>query len=851
MGVKPEVVFPFKKMILLELKWARLLLLLSGAAALGWQFIWTTQWTLLLGHEIYAVLAVAAAFLGGLCLGTWLIALPKMQSLGMLRIYVCAELLIAIWGVLLTLGLPLVGPVIAAGLGETPSAFTQAMLAFVFPLVVLLPSTFAMGVTLPAMMGLLRSRSKDMADLYAANTLGACIGVALIVFYALPQWGISQSAWGLCAVNVCCALLAWGMWRKQEPQQIAASKDVKFDGGLMLFMLGFWGMAYQVLAIRVLSLVTENTVYSYALLLMVYLAFHALGAALYKLLAKDNTTALNESFSIPLLVVSVLVGAWGLSMADDIFSWPSMLWGESVWSALAGECFAALLGLAIPSAAMGFVFAQQTIRQDGSQSWVAKSLFFNILGASLAPLVVGLLVFPAWGAAGVICLVLLGYTVLQSFKTVKDTLKLWPLGLTYVALGSFFSWTFLNIPPGGKALFFREGEMASVSVVQDVNNVAHLQINNRAQEGSSASSWVERRLAVVPLMFHEHPKKVLMLGLGTGFTANAAAEFGDVQVQAVELLPEVVQASEIFTRYPQSPKPTHPVQKITADARRFVNASTQSFDVIVADVYHPARSGAATLYTVEHFQKIKDRLNDGGVFCQWLALFQMDTQTLRTIVAAYQSVYPDAKAVLVSNSLDSPAIGLMAKKNTAWPLVADMQKKWRDPKIAFSAAQARLDDPYAVWGTVMADGESLREFTSGVKPNTDDHLQVSFKAPWVIYAPQEAPRDRLQEILDLWTTKPELAEPAATQKHLSAYSKAHKQYLELGMNIKANSDPLTLLNTVQEDLFAMIQLSPEFLPAQETLSALTSAVSPQHPKLARDIETRLQQIKLDKKQTSH
>jgi spermidine synthase len=838
----------FKKMILLELRWARLLLVLSGAAALGWQFIWTTQWTLLLGHEIYAVLAVAAAFLGGLCLGTWLIALPKMQSLGMLRVYVFAELLIAAWGVLLTLGLPQMGPFFAAGLGETPSAFTQAMFAFLFPFVVLLPSTFAMGVTLPAMMGLLRSRSKDMADLYAANTLGACIGVALIVFYALPEWGISQSAWGLCAVNVCCALLAWVMWRNQEPVQKPAGKDVKFDGGLTLFLLGFWGMAYQVLAIRVLSLVTENTVYSYALLLMVYLAFHAMGAALYKLIAKENTIASVESVAIPLLIVSVVMGAWGLSMADSLFAWPSMVWGTSMWSALAGEGFAALIGLAIPSAAMGFVFAQQTIRQDGSQGWVAKSLFFNILGASLAPLVVGLLVFPAWGAAGVICLVLLGYTALQSFKTVKDTLKLWPLGLTYVVLGGFFSWNFLNIPPGGKALFFRDGEMAAVSVVQDLNNVARLQINNRAQEGSSASSWVERRLAVLPLMFHEHPQKVLLLGLGTGFTANAAAEFGDVKVQAVELLAEVVQASEIFKRYPHMPKPTHPVQTITADARRFVNASTQSFDVIVADVYHPARSGAATLYTVEHFQKIKDTLNDGGVFCQWLALFQMDTQTLRTIVAAYQEVYPEAKAVLVSNSLDSPAIGLMARKNAAWPLVSDIQKKWLDPQIAFSAKQARLDDPYAVWGTVMADGDSLRAFTSGVKPNTDDHLLVSFKAPWVTYAPQETPRARLQEILGLWTTKPELAEPAGTQKRLSAYSQAHKQYLELGMNIRANEDPFTLLNAVQENLFTMIQLSPDFLPAQETLGSLADAVSAQHPNLAREVETKLKQLNLTLKE---
>ena len=837
-------------MILSQLTWARLLLLLSGAAALGWQFIWTTQWTLLLGHEIYAVLAVAAAFLGGLCLGTWLIARPQMQSLSMLRVYVAAEMVVALWGVLLTLGLPLMSPVIAAGLGETPSAFAQAMLAFVFPLVVLLPSTFAMGVTLPAMLGLLPSRSKDMADLYAANTLGACIGVALIVFYALPQWGISQSAWGLCAVNGACALLAWAMWRNQEPVPGATERDAKFDGGLMLFMFGFWGMAYQVLAIRVLSLVTENTVYSYALLLMVYLAFHALGAALYKLIAKEKTNASGESVAIPLLIVSVVIGAWGLSMADRLFAWPSVVWGQSVWSALAGEGFAALLGLAIPSAAMGYVFAQQTIRQDGSQGWVAKSMFFNILGAALAPLVIGLLVFPAWGAAGVICLVLLGYTALQSFKTFKDTLKLWPLGLTYVVLGGFFSWNFLNIPPGGKALFFREGEMASVSVVQDVNNVARLQINNRAQEGSSASSWVERRLAVVPLMFHEHPQQVLMLGLGTGFTANAAAEFGDVQVQAVELLPEVVQASEIFNRYPQSPKPTHPVQKITVDARRFVNASTQSFDVIVADVYHPARSGAATLYTVEHFQKIKDRLSEGGVFCQWLALFQMDTQTLRTIVAAYQAVYPDAKAVLVSNSLDSPAIGLIARKNAAWPLVSDMQKKWRDPQNELSATQARLQDPYAVWGTVMADAESLRAFTSGVKPNTDDHLQVSFKAPWVTYAPQESPRDRLQEILALWTTRPELAEPVPIQKRLSAYSQAHKQYFELGMNIKPNADPLSLLNAVQEEMFTIIRLSPDFLPAQETLVSLASAVAPQHPKLAKEVESRLEHLKLDTKQTS-
>ena len=179
-------------MILSDLRWARLLLVLSGAAALGWQFIWTTQWTLLLGHEIYAVLAVAASFLGGLCVGTWFMALPKVLTLNVLRLYVLAELAIATWAALLIFVVPGLSPSVAAWLGETPAPWMQAALAFLLPWLLLLPATFAMGITLPAMMGVLRSHSKNMPDLYAANTLGACLGVAVIVFYLLPDKAMLQ-----------------------------------------------------------------------------------------------------------------------------------------------------------------------------------------------------------------------------------------------------------------------------------------------------------------------------------------------------------------------------------------------------------------------------------------------------------------------------------------------------------------------------------------------------------------------------------------------------------------------------------------------------------------------------------
>ncbi len=839
-----EVVFSFLKMIFHELKWARLLLVLSGAAALGWQFIWTTQWSLLLGHEIYAVLAVAASFLGGLCLGTLFMGSPWGLSVGLLRIYIVAELIIAAWAQMLVNGLPYLGPFIAACLGETPAPWYQALMSFVLPFSMLLPCTFAMGLTLPAMLGILPIKSESMPDLYAANTLGACIGVAVIVFYLLSQWGISHSAWVLCTINLFCAWMAWLVWGKKEKTRTQSSTQASFKGGYRLLFLGFLGMGYQVFAIRVLSLVTENTVYSYALLLMVYLAFHAFGAAMFKHLKDSRHFVFNESISLGVLIASIFLGALGLSMAEILCAWPTALWGETIVNALAGEGLSALAGLALPSVAMGFVFTQQTLQNDQTQGWLGKSLFLNMLGAALAPLVIGLFVYPVWGAKGALFFLLIGYTALQKFNSAKDLFKLWPLSLLFVLLGGHFSWKFLTIPPGGKELFYQQGVMASVSVVQDINDVAHLSINNRVQEGSSASSWVERRLAVLPLLIHSHPQDILMLGLGTGFTANAAAQFNnDVQVEVVELLPEVTQASEIFQHYPNMPQPKKPVLKVTADARRYINGTTKTFDVIVADVYHPARSGAATLYTVEHFRKIKEKLNKGGVFCQWLALFQMDTQTLRAIIAAYQSVYPDAKAVLVSNSLDSPAIGLISKKDAPWPRISELGSKWHDPEMALSARQAHFADPYEVWGSVIADSQSLRKFTIGVMPNTDDHLQVSFKAPWVTYAPKETPRDRLAEVLSLWSVEPDASESIATQASLRSYSKAHNLYLQMGFKIKANSDPFLILSSIEEDLFDLLKISPQFHPAYETLATLGNAVSTLHPELGQSVMKRLSKLK--------
>jgi spermidine synthase len=135
---------------------AFLLMFASGACGLVWQMVWTAQFGLALGHEIVAVLSVVAAFFGGISAGSLLLAQRVELSLYPGRWYAGLEALITIWALLVSFASPLFFPHLSQWIGDEPSAVWHWALAFFIPLIALLPATFAMGATLPAMERLLR-----------------------------------------------------------------------------------------------------------------------------------------------------------------------------------------------------------------------------------------------------------------------------------------------------------------------------------------------------------------------------------------------------------------------------------------------------------------------------------------------------------------------------------------------------------------------------------------------------------------------------------------------------------------------------------------------------------------------
>jgi spermidine synthase len=313
----------------------------------------------------------------------------------------------------------------------------------------------------------------------------------------------------------------------------------------------------------------------------------------------------------------------------------------------------------------------------------------------------------------------------------------------------------------------------------------------------------------------------------------------------VELLPEVIAAADIFARAPGAPQAARPVRWLAADARRYVQAGDDHYDVIVADLFHPARNGAGTLYTVEQFAAVRARLATGGLFCQWLALHQMELVTLRSIVAAFLQVYPQGVAVLASNSLDTPVLGLLARPDAPRfdaqaplePLTADGAVAWQQARL-----RARLDDEFGLLGSLLAGPAALHQFAQGALINTDDRPRVVHGAPWDTYAPQTTPRQRLMVLIQaLQPQAPDLltdpASPAA--QRLQAYWSARQTYLELGMQVQADSDLARTLNRLQRPLLALLDQSADFTPARDALNAMANGMMQRDPDRAQQLRLAL------------
>jgi spermidine synthase len=690
--------------------------------------------------------------------------------------------------------------------------------------------------------------SGALPTLYAANTFGAVAGVLATTFGLVPGLGLVHTSMVCVLINLVCAAAAaklLGGSTAPSVQPTGGGSAAAIVPLVRLGVTGLLGIGYEVLGVRVLSQVAEDTVYTFAIFLAVYLLGTAAGAAIYRRASRLQSSGTQEKLLV-LLAAACLAGSGALWFAERTRQLAVAVLGPSMSAALAAEAFTALIAFGPPTLVMGALFSHLCELACEASASLGRALGVNMLGGALAPVLFGAVGFSLVGAKAALLTVSLGYLVLLPWRAWGRPLPWLPLSVGAAVAVFAPVLRYVEIPEGGRLVSYQEGVMAAVSVVEDADGVRRLRIDNREQEGTSRTVRVDARQAWLPLLLHPAPRRVLFLGLGTGVTASAAAANPALEVDAVELVPEVIAAATLFSDALPRGVPDPRLHLMRADARRFVRTTPVRYDVIIADNFHPARSGSGSLYTVEHFAAVRTRLDDRGVFCQWLPLHQLDLGTLRSIVRSFRTAFPDGWALLANNSLETPVIGLVGRGAPARFDPAAVRARLAAAQPDAPLVALGIEDDFALLGGFIAGPKALAAFAGETATNTDDRPVVAYRAPRIAYAPDSLPRDRLIELLGQLSIEPEellASMPShAWAQRLAAYWRARDRFIVAGRHIQPGGGVQDMLQQVREPLLTILHDSPDFRPAYDPLLRMAAALAPTDAPAARALLEQLDAV---------
>ena len=276
----------------------------------------------------------------------------------------------------------------------------------------------------------------------------------------------------------------------------------------------------------------------------------------------------------------------------------------------------------------------------------------------------------------------------------------------------------------GTLLYYREGASATVSVKRLTGTVS-LAIDGKVDASTRSDMLTQKVLAHLPLLLHEHPREICVIGLGSGVTLGAVLRHPVEHADVVELSPEVVDASRYFAEQNLHALDDPRTRLIVGDGRSHLLLSKKQYDVIISEPSNPWIAGVASLFTREFFSAARDRLAPGGIICQWAHTYNISDRDLRSIVATFMSVFPNGTAWMIGED----DILLVAAAAPLDERLANVATGWHRPGVAEDLAGVGAREPFALWSLFVGGPAELSRYTQQAAAFTDDRSALEFSAP--------------------------------------------------------------------------------------------------------------------------
>ena len=741
----------------------------SGCAALIYEIVWFQLLQLVIGSSAVSMGVLLGTFMGGMCLGSLFLARVISPAEHPLRVYAYLELGIAVFGILLLFGMPLLGGIYFHWGG---GGVTGVLLRGVAASICLLPPTLAMGATLPAMSRWVESTPEGVSWLgffYGGNIGGGVIGCLLAGFYLLRVHDTAFATFVAVSLNVLVAVIALVI-AKTTPHTVPTVAPAPLERAsgawavyVAIALSGMTALGAEVIWTRILSLLFGATVYTFSLILAVFLLGLGIGSSLGSGIAgRVARPRLALGWCQMLLCVAMAWTAYMLT--QSLPYWPinpsissdpwynfqldvvrclwavlpgTILWGASFPLALASVA----TGGKDPARLVGGVYAANTLGAIIG-SVTASLLLVVWLGSQRAQQVLviisavsALLMLESAAAdaearktrfqfAGTLLLAAaMGGAVLlaRTIHTIPGVL---------VAYGRYAA-TRLG---EGDIIYVGEGWNASVAVSRLSNGVLNYHNAGKVQASSEPQDMrLQRMLGHMTTLIPKNPESVLVIGCGAGVTAGAVSVDPNVKrltIAEIEpLVPRVV--SRYFAQHNFDVVANPKTHIELDDARHYLLTTKNKFDAITSDPLDPWVKGAAMLYTKEFFETVKAHLNPGGAVTLFVQLYESNTAAVKSEIATFLDVFPGGVVWGNTNNGAGYDLVLLGQAEPTKIDVEAVQRHLSEPAmapVAHSLGEIGMFSAIDLFSNYAGTKSDLAPWLADAVINRDRNLRLQYLA---------------------------------------------------------------------------------------------------------------------------
>ncbi len=742
-----------------QIRLISLVFFLSGCAALVFEAVWFRIASLVLGSTVWSAAAVLMAFMAGLAIGNFLMALFGGFVTNPIRFYVIVEVVIGITGITSVFVLPTLSPLITHQFSEYTNPATQNLIRFLVALSVLVIPAIAMGMTLPLLQKLLfqldNSFGRSLARLYGWNTVGAVCGVLLAEFILIKFIGLKSSALIACTFNLAAAFILLSTIKNNDVRanysiealpRYSSLSEIKFVL-IAPFLTGFILLALEVVWFRYMLLAQVGTSAIFSIMLAIILAGIGLGGLIT---SKINTERYDlDNFLIYLPLLTALFVVIGLIVFELMFL---HFFAELNYELMVFSLGAVVLMLptSIMSGVLFPLYGEKIHKRLPSLTGASGMLTLaNTVGATAGSGFATFLFLPKLGIEQSILLLSLTYFIVtlvaviekdgEKGSIVPDRSTPWMKQYAVVVAGAILIWAifphgklaksytvFSDMKlPEEKLIHVKEGLNQTLQYYKKEQfgrpSYFRLVTNNYSMSATHFDAARYMKLyAYFPYVLHDNIQDVLQISYGVGNTAEALTSLESVvNIDIVDISEDILELSSIIHdasgKYPlRDARTTVHIE----DGRFFLQTTNKRFDLITGEPPPPKNSGIVNLYSKEYFELLRSKLKPGGIVTYWLPVHALLDQDALAIIKGFCIAFSDC-SLWNGAGLDFMLVGTkgglaQVRKKEKLELQESLLEDLRD--IGF-------DEIGQLGALFMADSKLLTRLTENVSPVTDNFPQ--------------------------------------------------------------------------------------------------------------------------------